>query len=121
MHAAKINNEPSFKIWGSGTPLREFLFVDDLATAIEYLIKNNIDIDLLNVGSGEEVSILELANQIKQVIGYSGEIELDTSKPDGNPRKLLDSSKINQLGWNAETSLTDGLKKTYSWYLENLN
>ena len=121
MHAAKINNEPSFKIWGSGTPLREFLFVDDLATAIEYLIKNNIDIDLLNVGSGEEVSILELANQIKQVIGYTGEIELDSSKPDGNPRKLLDSSKINQLGWNAETSLTDGLKKTYSWYLENLN
>ena len=94
---------------------------EPVATAIEYLIKNNIDIDLLNVGSGEEVSILELANQIKQVIGYTGEIELDSSKPDGNPRKLLDSSKINQLGWNAETSLTDGLKKTYSWYLENLN
>ena len=121
MHLAKIKNEPSFSIWGSGKPLREFLYVDDLAKAIEYIIENNIQIDLLNVGSGEEVTILELANQIKEVVGFKGKLELDFSKPDGNPRKLLDSTKINNLGWKAETKLLDGLDKTYSWYLKNIN
>ena len=120
MHTAKVNNDSNFKIWGSGKPLREFLYVDDLSSAIEYLLVNNINTDLLNVGSGEEISILDLANKIKEVIGYEGSIELDHDKPDGNPRKLLDSSKINELGWKSEISLVDGLKKTYSWYLDNI-
>ena len=121
MHKAKINDENIFKIWGSGTPLREFLFVDDLSSAVEFIIKNDISIDLLNVGSGDEISILDLANEIKNVIGFEGKIELDKSKPDGNPRKLLDSSKLNKLGWHSETTLVEGLTKTYNWYKQNFN
>ena len=121
MHKAKINDENIFKIWGSGTPLREFLFVDDLSSAVEFIVKNDISIDLLNVGSGDEISILDLANEIKNVIGFEGKIELDKSKPDGNPRKLLDSSKLNKLGWHSETTLAEGLTKTYNWYQENFN
>ena len=121
MHKAKINDENIFKIWGSGTPLREFLFVDDLSSAVEFIVKNDISIDLLNVGSGDEISILDLANEIKNVIGFEGKIELDKSKPDGNPRKLLDSSKLNKLGWQSETTLVEGLTKTYNWYQENFN
>jgi len=121
MHKAKINDENIFKIWGSGTPLREFLFVDDLSSAVEFIIKNDVSIDLLNVGSGDEISILDLANEIKNVIGFKGKIELDKSKPDGNPRKLLDSSKLNKLGWHSETTLVEGLTKTYNWYKQNFN
>lgn len=121
MHKAKINDENIFKIWGSGTPLREFLFVDDLSSAVEFIIENDVSIDLLNVGSGDEISILDLANKIKNVIGFEGKIELDKSKPDGNPRKLLDSSKLNKLGWQSETTLVEGLTKTYNWYQENFN
>ena len=120
MHLAKINNDPVFKIWGTGKPLREFLYVDDLASAIEFLILNQVDIDLLNIGSGKEVTILELANLIKKVVDYKGSIEFDLEKPDGNPRKLLDSSKINDLGWSADTDLLEGLKNTYSWYIKNI-
>ena len=120
MHTAKKNNNSVFKIWGSGKPLREFLHVDDLSSAIEYILLNNIETDLLNIGSGEEISILDLAETLKDVIEYEGSIELDLDKPDGNPRKLLDSSKINNLGWKSEINLVDGLKKTYSWYLENI-
>jgi len=121
MHKAKINDENIFKIWGSGTPLREFLFVDDLSSAVEFIIENDVSIDLLNVGSGDEISILDLANEIKNVIGFEGKIELDKSKPDGNPRKLLDSSKLNKLGWHSETTLVEGLTKTYNWYQEYFN
>lgn len=121
MHKAKKNDENIFKIWGSGTPLREFLFVDDLSSAVEFIVKNDISIDLLNVGSGDEISILDLANEIKNVIGFEGKIELDKSKPDGNPRKLLDSSKLNKLGWHSETKLVEGLTKTYNWYKQNFN
>ena len=121
MHKAKLNDENIFKIWGSGTPLREFLFVDDLSSAVEFIIENDVSIDLLNVGSGDEISILDLANKIKNVIGFEGKIELDKSKPDGNPRKLLDSSKLNKLGWQSETTLVEGLTKTYNWYQENFN
>jgi GDP-L-fucose synthase len=121
MHKAKKNDENIFKIWGSGTPLREFLFVDDLSSAVEFIVKNDISIDLLNVGSGDEISILDLANEIKNVIGFEGKIELDKSKPDGNPRKLLDSSKLNKLGWHSETTLVEGLTKTYNWYKQNFN
>ena len=122
MHKAKLNDENIFKIWGSGAPLREFLFVDDLSSAVEFIIQNDVSIDLLNVGSGDEISILDLANKIKNVIGFEGKIELDKSKPDGNPRKLLDSSKlIAKLGWQSETTLVEGLTKTYNWYQENFN
>ena len=121
MHTAKKNNDSVFRIWGSGKPLREFLHVDDLSSAIEYILLNNIETDLLNIGSGEEISILHLAGTLKEVIDYEGSIELDLDKPDGNPRKLLDSSKINNLGWKSEINLVDGLKKTYSLYLENIS
>tara|TARA_B100001250_G_scaffold253536_1_gene218035 strand:- start:70 stop:915 length:846 start_codon:yes stop_codon:yes gene_type:complete len=119
MHKAKINNQNKFEIWGTGKPLREFLYVDDLADSIEFLMKNETDFDLINIGSGEEISIAELANLIQKVIGFEGEIVFDKNKPDGNPRKLLDSSKINSLGWKSKTNLYDGLKTTYDWYLKN--
>ncbi len=121
MHQAKINKDKKFKIWGSGKPLREFLYVDDLANAIEFLILENIQEDLLNIGSGEEISIKDLAIEISKIIDYKGEIEFDNSKPDGNPRKLLDSSKINKIGWSHKVNLEDGLRKTYSWYLDNIS
>ena len=119
MHKAKVNNENKFEIWGTGSPLREFLYVDDLADSIEFLMKNETDFDLLNIGSGEEISIAELANLIQKVVGFEGEIVFDKNKPDGNPRKLLDSSKIKSLGWESKTTLHDGLKTTYDWYLKN--
>ena len=119
MHVAKNNNEKEFKIWGSGKPLREFLYVEDLSKAISLLIKKDTDEDILNVGSGEEISIKELAIKIKSVIDFQGDLKFDQTKPDGNPRKLLDSSKINDLGWFSEVSLDDGLIKTYEWFLKN--
>ena len=121
MHQAKANKDTKFKIWGSGKPLREFLYVDDLANAIEFLILENVKEDLLNIGSGKEISIKDLAIEISKIIDYKGEIEFDNSKPDGNPRKLLDSSKINKIGWAHKVSLEDGLRKTYSWYLDNIS
>jgi len=121
MHQAKANKDKKFKIWGSGKPLREFLYVDDLANAIEFLILENVKEDLLNIGSGKEISIKDLAIEISKIIDYKGEIEFDNSKPDGNPRKLLDSSKINKIGWSHKVSLEDGLRKTYSWYLDNIS
>jgi len=120
MHKAKLDNSSSFNIWGTGSPLREFLFVDDLSNAIEFLIDKNIDNDILNVGSSEEVSIKNLAEKIKSIIGFNGELAFDSSKPDGNPRKLLDSSIINSLGWKSSTNLSDGLQKTYLWYTNNI-
>ena len=119
MHEAKLESKNDLEIWGSGKPLREFLYVDDLAKAIEFIIVNNIETDLLNIGSGEEVSIKELAETIKSVVDYEGNLVFNTEKPDGNPRKLLDSSKINELGWFSEVSLDDGLIKTYEWFLKN--
>ena len=121
MHEAKISNDSDFKIWGSGNPLREFLFVDDLANCIEFIINNDVKHDLINVGSGVEISITDLAKLIKNVVGYAGEISNDLTKPDGNPRKLLDSSIINSYGWEPEIGLEKGLIKTYDWFLKNLN
>ena len=119
MHKAKIENQKIFKVWGTGSPLREFLYVDDLADSILFLIQNSMECDLLNVGSGKEITIKELSNLIKSTINYSGEIEFDETMPDGNPRKLLDSRKINDLGWNANVDIKQGLENTYSWFLNN--
>ena len=119
MHKAKQNSDNTFKVWGSGEPLREFLHVEDLASSIEFLIDKNLNIDLLNIGSGFEISIKDLAEMIKKIIEFKGELFFDNSKPDGNPRKLLDSTKINSLGWKSKISLEDGLHNTYSWFIEN--
>jgi GDP-L-fucose synthase len=119
MHIAKIEDSEDFKVWGTGNPLREFLHVDDLARAILHVLENDSDISLLNVGSNKEVSIKELSLIIKKVIGYEGSIIFDDSYPDGNPRKLLDSTLIFETGWKPEISLMDGLIDTYTWFLEN--
>lgn len=121
MHNAKISKNEKFEIWGTGKPLREFLYVDDLSLAIEFLIDKNVDKNIINVGSGEEVSIKELAQMIKKLIKFEGELVFDKTKPDGNPRKLLDSSYLNSLGWKPKTNLCDGLQKSYEWFLNNLN
>jgi GDP-L-fucose synthase len=97
------------------------LHVDDLAESIKFIIENNVDESLLNVGSNEEISIYDLVQKIKNVTGYEGEISFDASKPDGNPRKLLDSSKINNLGWKAKINLDKGLKHSYEWFLDNIS
>lgn len=110
---AKRNDEPYVMLWGSGTPYREFLHVDDLADASIFLMHNYNEGGLVNVGIGEDITILDLAQLIKKVIGFQGEIQLDRTKPDGTPRKLLDVSKLNNLGWQATISLEDGIKKIY--------
>jgi len=118
MEKSKLENTSEFHIWGSGKPLREFLHVDDLASAILFIIENEIAEDLVNIGSGEEISIYNLAKKIKRIIGYGGNLVFDSSKPDGNPRKLLDSSLINSYGWNSKISLDEGLENTYKWFSE---
>ena len=119
IHEAKRDNLPSVTIWGSGTPLREFLYSEDLADAIIFLIEHYDQADHINVGSGQEVSIADLARSIVDVVGYEGELVFDTTKPDGTPRKLLDNSRIESLGWTPKTSLRDGLATTYQWFLDN--
>lgn len=119
MHRAKIENKNKFEVWGTGAPLREFLYVDDLAKAIEFTIVNNVAPGLYNIGSNEEVTINSLVENIRSIIDYPGEIVFDNTKPDGNPRKLLDSTKFTSLGWKPTTKLSEGLKTTYSWFLKN--
>ena len=113
-HEAKINNHSEVVLWGSGEPLREFLYVDDLAEAILYSLVNDLDSDLYNVGSGHEISIKELAIMIQQIIGHKGKIIWDKNKPNGTPRKILDSSKLLSIGWNPKVELYEGIKKVYS-------
>lgn len=113
---AKINNDDEFHVWGTGKPMREFLHVDDLASAILFFIEKKIFNGLFNVGSGDEVSISELVDILKNIIQFKGKILYDKSKPDGNPRKLLDSSKLNNLGWTSSIDLKSGLSDTYNWY-----
>ena len=112
-HEAKQNNHADVVLWGTGSPKREFLHVDDLANAVVYALENKLNRSLYNIGSGEEVSIKELASLIKNIIGFKGEIIWDKTKPDGTPRKLLDSFKINKLGWNSRINLHTGVKKVY--------
>lgn len=127
-HEAKINSKPEVVVWGSGTPKREFLFVDDLAEAIVFLLENvnakdiyQAGISQLNIGMGKDLTINELAELIAEVIGFKGKIVYDSSKPDGTPRKLLDITRINNLGWKAKTDLKTGIQKTYKWYLEKFS
>jgi GDP-L-fucose synthase len=118
-HEAKENNAPYVEVWGTGSPKREFLYSDDLADACVYLMNNYSDSEIVNIGVGEDLPIKDLAEKIKEVIGFTGEIQFDTSKPDGTPRKLVDVTKLNSLGWKATTSLEDGLKNAYQWFLNN--
>jgi GDP-L-fucose synthase len=117
-HEAKASGAPSVTVWGSGTPRREFLHVDDLADALFLLMQKYEDVQTINVGSGQEVTIRELAETMRDVTGYRGEISWDRSKPDGTPRKLLDSSRIQALGWRPRHSLREGLAATYAWARE---
>ncbi|MEK7564204.1 MAG: GDP-L-fucose synthase [Patescibacteria group bacterium] len=119
-HEAKKNNLKEVILWGTGSPTREFLYVDDLASACIFLMNNYNSSEIINIGLGEDLTILELANIIKKVVGYEGNIVWDTSKPDGTPRRLLDVSKIKRLGWSPKVNLVDGLNQTYTWYKENI-
>jgi GDP-L-fucose synthase len=118
-HEAKESNAPFVEVWGTGTPLREFLYSDDLADACVYLMNNYSGNEIVNIGVGEDLPIKELAEKIKEVVGFTGEIKFDTTKPDGTPRKLVDVTKLNSLGWKASISLEEGLKKAYQWFLDN--
>lgn len=118
-HEAKINNKADVTIWGTGSPKREFLFADDLAEACFYLMQNYDEEGLVNIGTGEDISIKELAILIKHTIGYEGEIKFDTSKPDGTPRKLMDVSKLHSQGWKHEIALEDGIKLAYQDFLSH--
>lgn len=120
-HLAKTSDAPHVELWGTGTPMREFLHVDDLADALVYLLKNYSDVSHVNIGSGEELKIQELAMKIKKTVGYEGEIVFDARKPDGTPRKFLDSSLIRNTGWRPRIGLDQGLKQTYDWYLNNVS
>lgn len=118
-HEAKVKNEPTVTVWGSGKPLREFLNVDDLADACLYLMDHYKGNEFFNVGYGKEVTILKLAQMIKKVTGFQGEIVMDSSKPDGTPRKLTDISRLAELGWQPKIDLEEGLRQTYEWYKAN--
>ncbi|MBS4009460.1 MAG: GDP-L-fucose synthase [Roseovarius sp.] len=115
---AKRNGDRTVEIWGTGSPLREFLHVDDLADACLHLMRHYEDDEHINVGTGVDVSIRELAETVRDVVYFEAELVFDTSKPDGTPRKLLDVSKLEQVGWKASTELADGIRETYEWYLE---
>lgn len=118
-HEAKVNNNEYVEVWGTGSPKREFLYSDDLADACLFLMKNYEGNEIVNIGVGEDIAIKDLAYLVKKVTGFEGELKFDTTKPDGTPRKLVDVTRINSLGWKASTSLEDGLQKAYTWFLEN--
>ena len=118
-HDAKLNNHAPVVLWGSGTPLREFLFVDDMASSVIFALENILPEHLYNVGTGIDLSIQQLAQTIQYIVGHKGEIIWDSTKPDGTPRKLMDVSKMNALGWKHQIELEDGIKLTYNWFLNN--
>jgi len=120
IHQAKVDEAPEVVIWGSGTPLREFLYVGDLAEASLFLLDNYDSPETINVGFGKDLSIHDLARIVADIVGYQGVLKQDPTKPDGTPRKLLDVSRINDLGWHARTGLVVGISATYTWYLENI-
>lgn len=119
-HEAKNNNNAAVTLWGSGTPMREFLFVDDMAEAVIYALENRLPEYLYNIGSGKDITIKELAETIQNAVGHQGEIIWDANKPDGTPRKLMDVSKMAAIGWQYSTELQEGIQKTYNWFLENI-
>ena len=118
-HEAKQRGDATVPIWGTGNPRREFLYVDDLANAVVFLAENYSDAEMVNVGVGEDIRIGDLAELVAEVVGFEGTLEYDTSKPDGTPRKLLDVSRLNGLGWKAKWSLRDGVAATYDWYRQH--
>ncbi|QQV04395.1 GDP-L-fucose synthase [Chryseobacterium sp. FDAARGOS 1104] len=120
-HEAKENNNAPVTLWGSGTPMREFLFVDDMAASVVFALENKLPEHLYNVGTGQDLTIKDLAGVIQKITGHSGEIIWDSEKPDGTPRKLMDVSKMHELGWKHQIGLEEGITKTYQWFLENLN
>jgi len=117
MHEAKNNGAPSVTLWGTGTPLREFLHVDDLADALLFLMQNYSDHSHVNVGVGHDLTIRELAGMVQSVVRFEGELVFDASKPDGTPRKLVDTGLINSLGWQARIPLEEGLAAVYAWFV----
>ena len=119
-HEAKINKNSDVTLWGSGTPMREFLFVDDLAEAVVYALENNLPEYLYNIGTGKDITIKELANTIQKVTGHQGNIHWDANKPDGTPRKLMDVTKMKDIGLQYSTELENGIQKTYKWFLNNI-
>jgi GDP-L-fucose synthase len=122
-HEAKVNSTEAYKepveLWGTGTPLREFLHVDDMAEAVVFAFENNLGDTLYNIGSGKELTIKALAALVQRIVGHQGEIKWDNSKPDGTPRKLMDVSKMTEAGWEAKIELEEGIKKVYQWFLDN--
>ena len=120
-HEAKVSGAPGVTIWGTGTPRREFLHVDDLARAVTFLLDHYDEPEPINVGVGDDLSIAELAGLVASIVGYEGDLLFDSSKPDGTPRKLLDSTKITELGWKPEIQLADGIRATYDWYRSHLD
>lgn len=119
-HEAKENNNASVILWGTGKPMREFLFVDDLAEAVVFALENQLRSHLYNVGTGEDITVKELAAIIQRIVGHTGQVIWDDNKPDGTPRKLLDVSKMHNIGWKHQVDLEQGIQKTYSWFLENI-
>ena len=119
-HDAKAGQIPFIEIWGTGAPLREFLHVDDMADACVYLMENYNGLEHVNIGTGEEISIKDLAFLIKDIVGYEGELRFDSSKPDGTPRKLSDCTKLNALGWKSRIDLKSGIQSTYEWYIKGI-
>jgi len=117
-YEAKVNKKDNVVVWGTGKPRREFLYVDDMVDASIFLMNNYNEPGIINVGCQEDISIRELAQIIKDIVGFKGEIIFDESKPDGTPQKLLDNIKITKLGWKAKISLKEGIRRTYSWYKE---
>jgi GDP-L-fucose synthase len=119
-HEAKQNKHAPVTLWGSGTPLREFLFVDDMAEAVAFAVENKLPEYLYNVGTGEDLTIKQLAETIQKITRHQGDIIWDATKPDGTPRKLMDISKMHELGWKHQVHLEEGIRKTYDWFLENI-
>ena len=120
-HEAKLNGNTQVELWGTGSPMREFLHVDDLGQAVLFALENKLDEHLYNVGAGVDLTIKELAELIQSKVGHQGEIVWDSTKPDGTPRKLMDTAKLKKNGWNSSISLHDGIQRTYEWFLVNVN